>query len=351
MGTLTGLERILRALKLQEPDMVPHAEMLIYEKVRNAILPTASYEDFIDKMDIDGIVIYDKLYAWRFTTIDDEKGIQKDQWGGTIRFMGSDLGVSLDTAIKSEKDLERYIPPDPDESWRYDKLKAVVKRFKGQRAVIVSINDVFNTVQESVLGHFDYFDAMVNNPDFVDRVNDIVLNYNLKYIKNCVEVGADVIFISGDYAMTNGPMVSPKHTARYLTPNLKKMVDLAHSFNRPLIKHSDGNIWKIFDLIIDTGIDCIHPIDVVAGMEIGEVKEKYGKKVCLMGNVNAATTLCSGTLEEVRQDVKNCIRKGGPHGGYICSSSNAIHSGVKPENYAAMIKAIREFGKYPLQLD
>ena len=37
-------------------------------------------------------------------------------------------------------------------------------------------------------------------------------------------------------------------------------------------------------------------------------------------------------------------------GGLICMSSNSIHSGVKPENYVAMVKAIREYGKYPISI-
>ncbi len=29
-------------------------------------------------------------------------------------------------------------------------------------------------------------------------------------------------------------------------------------------------------------------------------------------------------------------------------SSNSIYSGVKPENYVAMLEAIKEYGEYPL---
>ena len=58
--------------------------------------------------------------------------------------------------------------------------------------------------------------------------------------------------------------------------------------------------------------------------------------------------LCCGTAEEVKEEVKACLRAGGPGGGYIISSSNTIHSGVKPENYAAMLEAVREYGVYPL---
>jgi uroporphyrinogen decarboxylase len=45
----------------------------------------------------------------------------------------------------------------------------------------------------------------------------------------------------------------------------------------------------------------------------------------------------------VREEVKRAIADGGP-GGLILSSSNTIHRGVRPENYRAMLDALREFG-------
>ena len=43
-----------------------------------------------------------------------------------------------------------------------------------------------------------------------------------------------------------------------------------------VIKHTDGMIWPIMDMIVDSGIDCLDPIDPVAGMDLGEVKRKFG---------------------------------------------------------------------------
>ena len=104
-------------------------------------------------------------------------------------------------------------------------------------------------------------------------------------------------------------------------------------------------------MILDTGIDGLHPIDPMAGMDIGEAKEKFGDRVCLCGNVSCAFSLVSGTVEEVKQETKEVIRKAGKGGGLICMSSNSIHSGVNPNNYVAMVEAIREYGSYPLALD
>ena len=350
MVKMSSQKRFLKALNLEEPDRIPHFDG-VDPKVMNAILPGTSHEDFVEHMDIDAIGSMDKSDSWSYETVDATKKVFRDHWGALVQFGEEVGGHPLEPAIKSEKDLDSYVAPDPDEEWRYDKLKKLVGRFKGDRAIFAHATDVFNIASDWLLGAEKYYEYIITNPDLVDRVNEIVLNYNLGYLRNCIDLGADFAFITGDFAMTKGPLVSPEHTARFLTPALKKQVDLVHGKNIPVLKHTDGKIWKIFDLLVETGIDGIHPIDPIAGMELGEVKKKYGDKLCLAGNVNCGSTLSWGTTEEVRQEVKDCIKKAGYGGGYICMSSNSVHSGVKPENYVAMVEAIREFGRYPLSLD
>jgi len=350
MRKLTGLERVLTALKLQEPDRVPHFER-VAKRVIDGILPGASEDDFVAYMDLDGIRFIDRTHSWSYEMVDASKKIKRDQWGGLVRYTTEDNPVPVEPAIKSERDLETYVPPDPDEEWRYEYLKQVVKRFKGEKAIVVGVTDIFALGRENFLGDVGYFRAMVKNPDFIDRANEIILNYQLRYIKNCIDSGADILWINGDWAMTEKPMVSREFTQRFLAPPFQKLVEYAHSRGIPCIKHTDGNIWPIYDIIIDAGANGLHPIDPMAGMDIGEAKAKFGDKVCLCGNVSCAFSLVSGTVEEVRQETKEVIRKAGKGGGLICMSSNSIHSGVKPENYVAMVKAIREFGQYPLSLD
>ncbi|MEA3253922.1 MAG: uroporphyrinogen decarboxylase family protein [Chloroflexota bacterium] len=348
MKKMTGLERILTALKRQQPDRVPHFEMLIDKKVRDAIMqnPNASYADFVEFMDIDAIFIFDKTMTWTYETIDDKT--KRDQWGGIVRFTTTDLGHPMQPAIKSEKDLDTYVAPDPDDPRRYEELMRLVKRFKGERAIIAHATDVFDIAKESLLGDVAYFKAMIKNPELIDRVNEIVTNYELRFLKNCLEAGADIVMTSGDYAVTKGPMVSRELTKRFLTPPLQKITALAHDYGKPCCKHTDGNIWPIYDIILDTGIDGINPIDPMAGMDMGDAKAVFGDKVCLMGNVSCAFSLVTGSTDEVRQETRDVIRKAGKGGGLIVMSSNSIHSGVKPENYVAMIEAIKEYGKYPL---
>jgi uroporphyrinogen decarboxylase len=349
MGKLTNMERIMTALNLREPDLVPTFELIVDKKVRDAILPGASFEDFVEYMDLDAACYYDWGYD-RYETVDKEKGLIRDKFGVLKKWTTEVDPVPIEANIKSDKDLENYCPPDPSPNkapWKYEPIERAVKRFKGKRAVVASVVDVFYVVNE-MLGMTNHLMNMILNPGLIDCLNEIVLNYNLEFIRNCIKIGVDIIWVTGDFAGNSGPLASPKHMERFAIQPLKAQVDECKKHCIPCLKHTDGNIWNLFDQIVNTGIAGIHPIDPGAGMDIGEAKAKYGNRVCLIGNIDCGALLTMGTEDDVRQAVKECIRKAGRGGGLICTSSNSIHSGVPARNYLSMIKAIREFGRYPL---
>jgi len=78
-------------------------------------------------------------------------------------------------------------------------------------------------------------------------------------------------------------------------------------------------------------------------MDIGEVKTRYGDKLCLLGNVDV-DILSRGTKEQIRSIVKDNVEKAGYNGGYCIGSGNSIPEYVKYENYLALLSAAREFG-------
>ncbi len=349
MPALTGAERIFKALRLQEPDRVPHFELGFDRAVKEKIAPGTSYR-VPEYFDWDAVIVDDRTVpAYRVETLDASGKHFRDQWGVVRRVTSEMVPHPVEAAVKSEKDLDTWSPPDPDNPALYQRLAGLVKLYKGQRAVIAAFPDPFD-VANDVRGAADHYMDFVRNPGLVDRLTGLIRDYYLRYIGNCIETGAEIILIAGDYATTKWPMLSNEHFARHVMPVLKALVDEVKKRGAYAVKHTDGNIWPIFDMILDTGIHGLHPIDPLAGMDLGVVKEKYGRRVCLMGNIDCAYTLTWGTVEEVREEVKRCIRQAARGGGFICMSSNTIHSAVKPENYLAMIEAIREYGKYPISI-
>jgi uroporphyrinogen decarboxylase len=101
-------------------------------------------------------------------------------------------------------------------------------------------------------------------------------------------------------------------------------------------------------MMIGVGIDAIDPLEPIAGMDIGEVKERYGDRLCLMGNIDCGDLLSRGTPEQVASMVRTTIGRAAKGGGYVLASSNSIHPAVKPVNYSTMVMAGRQYGSYPI---
>jgi uroporphyrinogen decarboxylase len=76
-------------------------------------------------------------------------------------------------------------------------------------------------------------------------------------------------------------------------------------------------------------------------MNLADVKNRYGKKLCLIGNIDV-DLLSRGTIGEIRNNVYKNIEEAGFDGGYCVGSGNSIPEYVKLENYIAMIETVKE---------
>ncbi len=337
-------KRVIKALQRQEVDRIPSFEWSIDSKVINLINPGFSLEDFIYEWDIDAIIVsveYDKEKI--------SENVYKDEWGNIIKFTAEEHSVS-EGCIKNERDLKKYDPPDPKKPSRFKKIEKIIEKHKNKKAIILHLNDVFS-IPRNLLGYENLFMNIASNPKLINELIDLSININLELARIAVSKGIKIIFTGDDYAYDKGLLISPGSFKRLFLPGLKKIIKGFKELGLLVIKHTDGYIWPILDDIVNTGIDCIDPIDPVAGMRIKEVKEKYGHRIAIKGNVDCAQTLSFSSIEDVIIETKKCIRDGGPGYGYILSSSNSIHSGVKPENYVAMLKALKMYGKYPIKLE
>ena len=341
MVELTSEERILRVLQRQEPDRVPHFEWLVDRRVRNALCPGCkSPDDFALQMGYDAIIV-DPIYK------KEKVGTNRwrSEWGFITQDTPEEHGVEVESPIKSMADFERYTPPDPHEPSRFASVEKAVHKYKGHKAVIVHLNDVFS-LPRYLMSMQELLMAILAEPELVKALVEMSVTVNLELAKEVAARGATIVYTGDDYAYGKGPLMSPKHFREFFYPGLCRVVRGFKELGLYVIKHTDGNLWSIIDMIIDSGIDCLDPIEPLAGMDLGEVKAKYGHRVALKGNVDCAQLLTFGTPDETIEATKVALRQGMPGGGYILSSSNSIHSAVKPENYMAMLHTLHEFGRY-----
>lgn len=339
--------RIFTALERKEPDCVPLLEWSVDSRVINAIYPGASYFDFLERIDLDAVML-GYMTSLSGQNKDVQKGHKfKDKWGVTRVYTGEAIAYPIEGVIHSEEDLKSYMPPDPDAADALGLFPELVKKFKRTKAIIWENRDVFSNPRY-LRGTENLMIDFYANPKFAHEMIEMALSYEAQFVRRAIKAGAEIVMLGDDYAFNAGPMISPKHFREFLLPGLKKMVSVVHEEGAYCVKHTDGNIMKIIDMIVETGIDGLNPIDPIAGMDIAEVKKRYGDKICIIGNIDCGDLLTNGTRQQVMEAVKICISKASRRGGHIISSSNSIHSGVKPENFMALIEATKNYGKYPL---
>lgn len=96
------------------------------------------------------------------------------------------------------------------------------------------------------------------------------------------------------------------------------------------------------DLIDDVGIDARHSYEDKI-MPVWQFKERYGKRVAVMGGFDI-DRLCRLTPEEVYRETAELIRRCAPGGGWALGTGNSVASYVPVENFRAMMRAGMELG-------
>ena len=368
-------ERFFKALELEEPDLVPITDLALDPPIVDAVLGrkfsgtvltmaggSDSWEnslnyrlalvDACEKLDFDATPA---LSDYSLTTreyrpryLDGKRYI--DHWG---RIMQTSVEAKttyfVGGTVNSPEDLESYKPPDPFHPDVVEMVDKIMRRVKGRDiAVIAQCHSGWHMAFQ-VRGGIDKISIdLYRNPHFARRLIEKIAKACRGFAKLMAEAGVDAIFVTDDYADNRGPMINPKLFREYELPNLKEIVRIGERYGIPVLKHSDGNLYPILDDIIETGISALHPIEPGV-MDLKTVKEKYGSKICLIGNVDCKYVLPFGDEGHVRRDVRRCIDSAAQGGGFILASSNSLHANVKVENIYVMVEEARRYGKYPLK--
>jgi len=157
--------------------------------------------------------------------------------------------------------------------------------------------------------------------------------------------GLDGFALCSDYCFNDAPFMSPAQFGELVTPYLTQLIAGYRELGFYSIKHTDGNIMPILDQLVEAKPDALHSLDPQAAVDIAEVKRLYGDQICLIGNVNCGL-LDTGTIEEVKESARYCLRHGMPGGGYIFSTSNCVYTGMRLARYEAILEVWREEGNY-----
>lgn len=193
--------------------------------------------------------------------------------------------------------------------------------------------------------------AIYDDPVNVERILEERTENCYQITKVAAEIKASPIFFIGDDIAYKGAlMFAPDFLRRTFVKSLKKCIEPAKNAGLKVIFHSDGYVMEILDDMLDAGIDGLNPIEPIAGMDIAYLKKRYGKNLVFAGNVDCSQVLPLGSVDDVINATKQCLRDAGHGGGLLIGSSSEIVPCTPVENILAFYETCRTYGKYPLNV-
>ena len=346
-------QRILAALSFQEADRVPIWDLIDNRAVLDHLCP--GWTDPGDAMsrlyEILGIDMC-RGYATTFAQDDNGTVTYSDDVTET-RVSGQSNWVTRHR-IKTLEDLAAYDAQPIDEDWVSNDWinghRMEKERFEPHTMWVPGGGCGFHSTY-GLMGQQFFAYAIYDDPANVERILEIETESAYRLAKAAAEARlAPVYFIGDDIAYKGALMFSPEFLRRTFVKSLRKCIEPLKAAGQKVIFHSDGYVMEILDDMIDAGIDGLNPIEPIAGMDIGLLKKRYGRNLVLVGNVDCSQVLPLGTVGDVVEATKQCLRDAGHGGGLLIGSSSEIVPCTPVENIIAFYEACRTWGTYPLKV-
>jgi len=237
-----------------------------------------------------------------------------------------------DYVRRVEREAAEYKMP-PDE---YDYLLAADAKFAKTRALYgqgIGISLPYDIV---------WLEAVLTRPELVERLLEAQLHIALRRLEGYAAFPGELklMFGGGDIASQQGIFVSPDIYRKMFVNRYRKITEKAHSLGMFHLFASDGNIWSVADdLFGKTAVDGYYEIDLLAGMQMATLRQKYPELV-LLGGI-ASKTLHIGTKEDIRREAESALLAAKQYGRIVVGVSNQVVCNTPPENFICLMEYLR----------
>lgn len=345
--TMTPKERWLAVLQRQTPDRTPMDYWATAETTQKLMTHLGCNErELYQRLHIDRVVTVGPTYTGPPVAND------CDVFG--CRYKNVDYGEGIYAECvhnplidyHSVAEIERhYIWPDPD--W-YD-YSSISQQLAGWEDYPVRGGGSEPLlIYKKLRGQEQAFIDLIENPEIVHYCLDKLFGLayeNTQRIYERIPGQVTLSYVAEDMGAQDGLMFSLAHISEFLLPWMQRMIDLAHQAGAYAFFHSDGAIRQVLPAMIELGIDILNPIQWrCKGMERHALKRDFGDCVIFHGGVDNQQTLAFGSIEDVRQEVRDNLNILGAGGGYILAPCHNLQTVSPPENIVALYETGRDEG-------
>ncbi len=379
---MNSRERIFKALNHEEPDRIPYdlagatwtgITNIAYQNLRKylgkkpddpewsdviqqIVIPS---EEMLNELNVDtrGVFpltshnwnVYSKLKDcgdyWEYL----------DEWSFTHHFPKNGYWFSLvksplqNVDFEGENIIENFPWPDAGNKLRFVGLREKAIQFRNQDKIVMTkglcagLFEMHQRVRGMENAMLDPFMIPVNSDKLVGKLADLKIEFWDALLNEIGDV-VDIVGEGDDYGTQQSQLIAPEQFREYYKPHFERVLSFIRqkSPNVKIIFHSCGNVRPIIPDLIEMGVDILNPVHTTAaGMEPVQLKKDFGNDIVFWGGgVDTQHVLPSGTVQQVKDDVKRNIEALASGGGFVFNTVHNIQAEVPPENIMAMWKTL-----------
>lgn len=374
--TLRKLQRLNAALQHQEPDRVPISDFFwgsFKDRWRRELGLPAEADPYYH-YDLDWIVTVPNMDPWirPFENLkeDAEEVVVRTGFGAIMhKHFQHPMPEMTAWEIDTFEKLETAVFDDPADSRRFlaggdNQIAGVGDGFQRNTPpwldTVKSLHADFPVygsmieVSECLTRLVGQVNAMLWMAEFPERMGAVIQRIGEFYLSMAqaeLKMGRgwlDGFVIWGDVAYKKSTFMAPNYWRQYFKPWVARMVQAVHAEGLPVIYHGCGNVKAIFPDYIEMGVDAYNPLEAKAGMDVVDLRQRYGHQMGFCGNSDIQVWE-TGDEVAIRREVLRKLQAA-RGGGYIFQSDHSVSSAVSGLTYDYIVKLVREYGRYPIQL-
>ena len=187
---------------------------------------------------------------------------------------------------------------------------------------------------------------MLDKPDFISELLEAHTSLVISIYEGFVDRGIrfDGVRLADDLGYRTSTLVSPTLYRDLVFPHHERLCSYFAERGLPTMLHSDGNIDGLIPDFLKAGFRGLHPLEVKAGLDLGNLRSKYGNSLVVYGNIDARAL--AGSPEEIEREISTKLSIARQTGAYIFHSDHSVPNDVPLENYRLAMEFAEKYGSY-----
>lgn len=254
------------------------------------------------------------------------------------RQFNNTVSINDGCVITDWESFEKYEWPEAKKA-NYSRLEKISQYLpEGQKLMVYGPNGMLeNTI--CLVGYENLCIMLYEEPELVQEITDRVGQNLVDYYEIAAQSDAVGLLVSNDdWGFNTQTMLSPAQMRKYIFPWHKKIVEIAHKYNKPCVLHSCGYFGDVIEEVIeDMKFDGRHSYeDNIIPVE--KAYDQYGDRIAILGGMDM-DMMTRADPDTIYRRARAMLERSREKGGYALGTGNSVPEYIPYDHFMAMVQA------------